>query len=165
MAAAAPGRNVQPHRVIAVTLVQELLPRARERLIIISDMAPVVEAAKLLSTGSTSLVVVCNPEGQIAGVVTKADVVREISTCTGCSCTTRVSDVMTQNVISCSARQPVTDVWDTMKENALKQIPVVGDGLLPLGVLYANDALETLLDEVENNEVFLRDYVMGVGYR
>lgn len=59
----------------------------------------------------------------------------------------------------------MTDVWDTMKENALKQIPVVGDGLLPLGVLYANDALETLLDEVENNEVFLRDYVMGVGYR
>lgn len=131
----------------------------------ISDMAPVVDAARLLSAANTGLVVVCNPDGQTAGVVTKADVVREIATCTGCSCTTRVSEVMTKDVTTCSPEQSLREVWNVMKENALKQIPVVADDLRPLGVLYANDALERLLTEVANNEVLLRDYVMGVGYR
>lgn len=149
----------------AVTLIHALLPRARERLIVISEVAPVVDAARLLTVAHTGLVVVCSPEGHTAGVVTKADVVREISTCTGCSCTTRVSDIMTKDVICCSPRQSLSEVWAVMKEKALKQIPVVGDDQRPLGVLYANDALETLLSEVENSEVSLRDYVMGVGYR
>lgn len=148
-----------------MTLIHALLPRARERLIVISEVAPVVDAARLLTVAHTGLVVVCSPEGHTAGVVTKADVVREISTCTGCSCTTRVSDIMTRDVISCLPGQSLSEVWAVMKEKALKQIPVVGDDLRPLGVLYANDALETLLSEVENSEVSLRDYVMGVGYR
>src|SRR5690625_5270063 len=148
-----------------MTPVQELLPKTRERLIVISDVAPVVEAARLLSATHISLVVVCETNGQMSGVVTKADVVREISTCTGCSCTTKVADIMTKDVIWCSPDQPLSEVWNTMKEHALKQLPVVGKSLHPLGVLYANDALETLLNEVEDNEEFLRDYVMGVGYR
>lgn len=152
-------------QVNVVTLITALMPRARERLIVISDMAPVVDAARLLSASSAGLVVVCNPEGQTAGVVTKADVVREISTCTGCSCTTRVSDIMTRDVKSCSPEQSLSEVWALMKQNALKQVPVVGNDRRPLGVLYVNDALETMLSEVENNEVFLRDYVMGLGYR
>jgi len=35
----------------------------------------------------------------------------------------------------------------------------------PLGVLYANDALQLLLKEAEYEEDLLRDYVMGMGYR
>lgn len=154
--------NTQGNAVISV---HALLPRARERLIVISSVAPVVEAARLLSVAHTGLVVVCNTEGQISGVVTKADVVREISTCTGCSCTTRVSDIMTEEVVFCTPGQALSDVWASMKKTSLKQIPVIDDSRRPLGVLYANDALETLLNEVEDNEVFLRDYVMGVGYR
>lgn len=152
-------------QVNAVISVNALLPRARERLIVISEMSPVVEAARLLSGAYTSLVVVCDSEGLIVGVVTKADVVREISTCTGCSCTAKVSDIMTTDVVFCLPGQLLPDVWGIMKKNAIKQIPVVDDDSRPLGVLYANDALEALLDDVENEEIFLRDYVMGVGYR
>lgn len=148
-----------------VTPVNALLPRARERLIVISDASPVVDVARLLSGTQASLVVVCDPEGRVAGVVTKADVVREISTCTGCSCTARVSDIMTTDVIVCSPQQSLTDIWDIFRDHSLRQLPVVDGDSRPLGVLYANDALEALLSQVENNEVFLRDYVMGIGYR
>lgn len=148
-----------------MTTVNTLLHRARERLIIISDIAAVVDAARLLTEGPCGLVVVCNADGNLSGVVSKADVVREISTCTGCSCTTRVSDIMTAQVVYCTPQQAISEVWATMKEHGLKQIPIVGSQRQPLGVLYANDALEAMLNEVENNEEFLRDYVMGTGYR
>ena len=36
---------------------------------------------------------------------------------------------------------------------------------IPLGVLNAGDALQVLLQDVQDEEAMLRDYVMGVGYR
>jgi len=147
-----------------MTLISAILPTARKRLVTIQDTGAVVEAARLLSGAHTSLVIVCNPKGLMSGVITKADVVRQISTCTGCSCTTAVSDIMTREVIACSPDQRLSDVWTTMRDNALRQIPIRDDDLHPLGLLYANDALELLLKDVEYEQLLLRDYVMGIGY-
>lgn len=56
---------------------------------------------------------------------------------------------------------------NTLLHRARERLIIISDGSQqqPLGVLYANDALEAMLNEVENNEEFLRDYVMGTGYR
>jgi len=51
-----------------------------------------------------------------------------------------------------------------MKDRRLRNIPVLDQGSRPIGVLSARDALETLLEEVEYEEVLLREYVMCVGY-
>ena len=58
--------------------VEEMVPAARERLVTIREDAPLIEAAGLLSAG-TDIVLVCDDEGRLAGVVTKTDVVRQIS--------------------------------------------------------------------------------------
>jgi hypothetical protein len=47
----------------------------------------------------------------------------------------------------------------------LKCVPIIDRDARPLGVLYVRDVLEVLLREVEYEELLLRDYVMGVGYR
>ena len=148
-----------------MTLIRSMLPVVSERLIVISTSAPVVEAARLLSGARISLIIICDADGLMSGVVTKADVVRQISHCTGCSCTTMVADIMTRKVVSCRLDHQLVDVWASMRDNALRQIPVVGHDARPVGVLYANDALQVLLQEVEHEELLLRDYVMGVGYR
>ncbi|MEO8600377.1 MAG: signal-transduction protein, partial [bacterium] len=59
----------------------------------------------------------------------------------------------------------VLDIWLTMKDKGLRQIPVKNTHSKPVGVLYASDALQVLLNEVEHEELLLRDYVMGVGYQ
>jgi CBS domain-containing protein len=74
-------------------LVKQMLPRARERLAVIETEAPVREATYLMSKPHTDLVVVCS-HGDMVGVVTKTDIVRQISRCTGLGCTTRVESVM-----------------------------------------------------------------------
>jgi hypothetical protein len=35
----------------------------------------------------------------------------------------------------------------------------------PIGIMYARDALQNQLGEVEDDETLLRDYVMNVGYQ
>lgn len=143
--------------------VEKLLPKARERLVAIADDAPLTEAAKFLHTG-IDLVVVCSSAGTLAGVITKTDVVGQMSHCQGASCIMAASLVMTRDVAFCCPKDSLHDVWARMKKRGLKTIPVVDQDSRPLGVLHARDILQVLLKESEYEESMLRDYVMGIGY-
>jgi|SRR5579859_503752 len=145
--------------------VERTLSAARKRLVTIRNDAPLIHAATLLRDFDGDLVVVCNSDELLAGVITKTDVVRQISQCRGAGCTTAASMVMTRNVISCHPGDLLHEVWSIMKERRLKNVPIVDQDLRPLGVLNARDALEALLKDVEHEEVLLREYVMCVGYR
>jgi CBS domain-containing protein len=145
-------------------LVERLLPVAHERLITIKEDAAVIEAAGHLSAPHTYLLVVCDRAGKAVGVMSKLDVVKHISRCSGLACTIAVSGVMTRNVISCRPNDWLRDVWGVMKDRYLHCIPVLGVDTKPLGTLYARDVLQALLTEVEDEEVLLRDYVMSVGF-
>jgi CBS domain-containing protein len=145
--------------------VERILPAARKRLVTIRDNVPLIDAAILLHDPDSDLVVVCNSDGLLAGVITKTDVVRQISHCSGAGCMTAASSVMTRTVILCRPVDPLPEVWKIMKERHLKNIPIIDQDVRPLGVLNARDAFEALLEEVEYEEVLLRDYVMCVGYR
>lgn len=52
-----------------------------------------------------------------------------------------------------------------MKERRLKNVPIADEESRPVGVLNARDALQGLLEEVEDEESLLRDYVMSIGYQ
>jgi CBS domain-containing protein len=146
-------------------VVERMLPIAYNRLVTIRDDAPLIGAARLLRDFDRDLVVVCNSDGLLVGVITKTDVVRQISHCNGAGCMTAASSVMTRAVVLCRPDDRLNEVWSVMKERHLKHVPVVDQEVRPLGVLNARDALEALLEEVEYEEVLLRDYVMCVGYR
>lgn len=148
-----------------MTLIRAILPTVKKRLVTINGDAPLIGAARLLSEMHTSLMVVCDPDGLISGVITKTDVVKQISRCQGNSCTTLVSETMTREVISRNVDDRVLDAWFTMKDKGLRQIPIKSADFRPVGVLYASDALQVLLKEVEYEELLLRDYVMGIGYQ
>jgi CBS domain-containing protein len=143
--------------------VQGLLYTTQERLVTISENAPLIEAARLLSNGS-DLVIVCDSSGILAGVITKTDVISQMSRCDGAICTMTASLAMTRDAVLCRPDDALRDVWATMKKRSLKNIPVVDAESRPLGVLHARDILQVLLEESEDEEATLRDYVMGIGY-
>ncbi len=144
--------------------VEQLLPAAHARLVTITDDAPLREAARLLRAG-TDIVVVCDTSGSVVGVITKTDVVAQLSECQGAACTTAATLVMSTDVLLCTPRDLVHQVWSKMKARELKNVPIIGAGGRPLGVLNARDALSVLLQDVKYEEALLRDYVMGIGYR
>lgn len=145
-------------------LVEQLGPEAGRHLVTITTDALVREAAILLAQPEVNLVVVCRHDGTMAGVVTKTDVVNQIGQCTGCSCTMRVDEIMTRAVTSARPHQWLNETWTVMKERGLQNVPILDEISRPIGVIYARDALQALLGEVENEEALLRDYVTCVGY-
>lgn len=144
--------------------VEGMLQAAREKLVTITEDAKLIEAAKLLSSG-TDLVVVCDSKGVLQGVVTKTDVVRQISVCQGATCMCPASTVMTRDVAFCRGADRLQDVSKLMKERHLKNIPVVEGDNRPIGVLTARAVLRILLSDAEYEEAQLIDYVKGIGYR
>jgi CBS domain-containing protein len=144
--------------------VERMLPEARKRLVTIGDHISLIEAAKLLLDGHTDLLVVRGSDELLAGVITKTDVVRQISLCQGSACTMAASTVMTRTVVHCQSNDVLQNVWSIMKDRSLKNLPILDRDSRPIGVLNARDALEALREEVEYEEVLLRDYVMCVGW-
>jgi CBS domain-containing protein len=144
--------------------VDALLPAAREHLVTIAEDAPLIETAGLLH-GGTDLAVVCRADGTLAGVVTKTDVVDQISHCQGASCTCALSTVMSRDILLCRLGDSLPELWARMKARGFKNVPFVDRDSRPVGVITARDALQILLVEAENEEILLRDYVMGFGYR
>lgn len=145
-------------------LVKHILPAARNRLVIVGDRAPLLQAATLLGAPHVSLIVVCDGAGHAIGVLSKADIVRQISHCEGRSCTLAVAGIMTRDIIKCAPRDWLNDVWSTMKKVGIRQIPIIDGDSKPLGIVYAVDAVHALLSEAADQEQLLRDYIMCVGY-
>ena len=146
-------------------IVKRIMPAARKRLVTVGADAPLLEAAILLGRTGVSLVVVCNGEGLIAGVLTKTDLVRHMSRCHGHACADAASSIMTRDITSCNPNDLLRAVWTLMKQDHRTHIPVVEDTGRPAGILNAKDVIEALMSEVEIEESLLRDCVMSVGYQ
>lgn len=144
--------------------VEQMLGTARRRLVTVDILAPVREVATLMAQPHTDLVVVCDGE-ILAGVVTKTDLVAQMGQCGGDACLARIEKIMTRDVVSCRPNDVLTDLWSLMKARGLQRIPVIDPSGRPVGVVYARDALQNMLGEVENEDQLLRDYIGGVGYR
>jgi CBS domain-containing protein len=148
--------------------VSKVLPTARQRLATVAADAAVAEVARLLCKEQVNLVVVCNDDGMMVGVITDSDVVCSLAVChpvSGPACRGDVSGIMTRDVLSCRTDLPLREVWSPMKERGLRHVPVLDDENRPIGVLYARDVLKELVDELEFEDREMRDFFLGVGYR
>ncbi|MDE2167298.1 MAG: CBS domain-containing protein [Alphaproteobacteria bacterium] len=149
----------------STALVERLLPLARKKLVTLQQDAPFIEAAKLLANKEANLVIICDRDGLIAGVVAKTDIVREICEFRGFGSKISISTAMTREIVSCRPRDFLVDVWSNMKSHGLKHIPIVDHDSRPIGLAIARDVLGLLIEDLEHEEQLLHDYVMCVGYR
>jgi len=144
--------------------VERILPIALQRLITIQADVLLPDQAKLLSNTHISLLVVCNPDGEMIGVITKTDIVRQVARGRENLDMLTATSVMKQDVTFCRPSDSVQDVLSTMHERGFVHIPIIDKESRPSGVLNVRDALQVLLAEVEHDETLLRDYVLGIGY-
>ncbi len=151
--------------MISTPLVSSIEAIACSRMVTIASDAMLIDVAKLLTQTHIGLVVVCNPDETMAGVITKSDVVRQIGHCAGSACQTAAADVMSRQVTYCRASDALAEVLLTMQTQGLVHVPVIDSHGKPVGVVNARDALRVLMMEEQYEESLLRNYVMGIGYQ
>ncbi len=72
---------------------------------------------------------------------------------------------MTRDVVFCRPTDGLPDLLSMMGRRGFVHVPVIDEEAMPWGVVNARDALRLLWAEEKYEEVLLRDYVMGIGYR
>ena len=148
-----------------MTLVHHILEDARKRLAVLGHEALVSEAAEILANPNVPLIVVCDSEGIAVGVISRGDIVRVLACAKGDAHKMTTGATMTTSVLSCHVDQTLREVWETMNGRSLRSVPVFDASGRPQGIVHARDLARALLNEVNEEELLLRDYVLGIGYQ
>ena len=146
-------------------LVKHILESARKRLAVLSVEASLCDAARILTNRDTPLVVVCDGDGIAVGVISSGHVLNVLATAGVDAVGFNAGAIMTKPLLTCHVDEYLQQVWAVMNSRTLPCAPILDDDGRAQGVLHARDVAIALIDEVNYEEVLLRDYVMGVGYQ
>jgi CBS domain-containing protein len=147
-----------------MVLVKHILEAAQKRLTVLSQEASLFDAARILANRDTPLVVVCDSDGIAVGVISSSHVINALATAGVDALGLNAGAIMTKPMLSCHVDEPLQQVWAVMNSRTLPCAPILDNDGRVQGVMHARDVAIALLDEVNNEELLLRDYVMGVGY-
>jgi CBS domain-containing protein len=146
-------------------LVKHILDAAKKRLAVLSRDASLFDAARILANRNTPLVIVCDDDGLAAGVISSSHIINLLATAGVDALSFNAGMIMTDPLLSCRLDEDLKRIWAVMNSQTLPCAPIVDEGGRAHGVLHARDVAIALIDEVNYDEVLLRDYVMGVGYQ
>lgn len=102
--------------------------------------ATVKEAAGIMREHRIGSLVVISPSGAIGGIVTEHDILANVVATGKDSASTKVSDIMTEKVVTVGPQQSLEDAADIMVKNRIKKLPVVERGVL-VGIITASDLI------------------------
>jgi CBS domain-containing protein len=143
-----------------MTAVAEILKgKTHVSIISVSPEINVLEAITLMTdTDISALMVIDN--GRIAGIVTERDYVRRVARLQLIPQQTRVSEVMTRDLITVSPKDQTRFCMQLMIEKNLRHLPVLDDGKL-VGLLSIRDLVKDVVAEQEGLINHLEQYIRG----
>lgn len=96
------------------------------------------DCAKLMSSKHIGYVPVCDTNQRLVGVVTDRDIALRCIACEKDSKTTKVSDIMSSNIFSCTPEDEMKTIENKMSENQIRRLPIV-DGNKVVGIISIGD--------------------------
>ncbi len=128
------------------------------------------DAISKLNAHGIGALIVTRETGDIAGIITERDVLRECGE--RCShltqssepraeaCAAMVRDAMTKDLVIGVPDDDLTYVMGIMSNNRVRHLPVVDDGKL-VGIISLGDVVNAHVDETEFENRQLKDYIHG----
>ena len=105
----------------------------------------ITDAAKLMNSHKIGCLPVCTPENDVVGMVTDRDIITRAVACDKNCKETKLSDIMTINVIKTTPDTDVEYATRIMSNNQIRRLPVVEEnkivGVLSLGDIAQNDEI------------------------
>jgi CBS domain-containing protein len=114
--------------------------------------------ARLVEHNIGSLVVM--EGGRPVGILTERDILRCYADGMG-QAETRVSEVMTRDLIVGEAEDTIDYVMGIMTRNRIRHLPIIGPGDRVVGMVSIGDVVESQLRETIYENRHLREYISG----
>jgi CBS domain-containing protein len=124
--------------------VSTILATKGNKLVTIAPQQPVEEAVALFTKHNIGAVIVLNDAGDLVGILSERDVVRQLNHQDDLL-SQPVQSMMTAKVITCLPQDDLMSVAHVMTERRFRHLPVVEKGTL-LGMISIGDVLKAQRD-------------------
>jgi CBS domain-containing protein len=138
--------------------VARVLEQKGRTVATIAAEATLSDAAATLAKRKIGALVITDPSGAIAGILSERDVVRAVGQEGAGALANRVAQHMTTKVVTCMDSHRVLDVMEMMTAGRFRHVPVVRDGRLD-GIISIGDVVKHRLSELESEQQALREYI------
>ncbi len=125
----------------------------------ISESACVLDAACIMREKKIGSVVVLR-DNAVVGIFTERDMAHRVVAESKNPASTRVADVMTAPVASCTPATSLIECASLMTNRRMRHIPVLENGKLA-GIVSSGDIMAYKLSHLEETNIFLQEYLHG----
>ena len=133
--------------------------KGKDHTVISVDPATsILEVARIITARRIGAVLVLNPDGSVAGIVSERDVVKALAAHAGKVVDMRADDLMTRNVITATPMTTVDEAMEIMDAGYFRHLPVIEDGKLA-GIISIRDLVKYRIMLHEHDVDSLKAYI------
>ncbi|MDH5805145.1 MAG: CBS domain-containing protein [Gemmatimonadota bacterium] len=151
--------------------IHDILRHKGHDVLTVGPEDTVHEAACILNRHRIGSLVVKDGDGEIAGIITERDILRECGErCTRLNepgeskeegCPVLVKDIMSEDVVIGVPGDDVNYIMGVMTKNRIRHLPIIDDGELT-GIVSIGDVVNAHVEEADFENRMLKDYIQGV---
>jgi CBS domain-containing protein len=141
--------------------VRDMIRKKGYEVFTIAPDATVFEALNLMAEHNIGALLVMS-EDEIRGIVSERDCIRKVDVKGRNARETKISEIMTSDVITVEADQPLEDCMGLMIDKNIRHLPVC-EGQKLLGLLSVRDVLKEVIEVQQMMLSQLERYITGGG--
>jgi CBS domain-containing protein len=141
------------------TSVRQVLEAKGATALSLPPSATVYEALELMAKNDIGSVVVADGDC-LLGMFTERDYARKLILQGRSSKDTRVSELMTSNILTVSPTQTIDDCMEMITDNRVRHLPVVEKGRL-VGIISIGDVVKAVIADQQRTIQQLSSYIAG----
>ena len=141
--------------------VRDMIRRKGGEIFGIAPDATVYDALTLMAKHNSGALLVMNGK-EMVGIVSERDCVRKVDLKGKSARDTKISEIMTANVISVNCDQPLEECEALMMEKSIRHLPVY-DGDELVGLLSVRDVMREMIEIQKTMLSELERYITGGG--
>jgi diguanylate cyclase (GGDEF)-like protein/putative nucleotidyltransferase with HDIG domain len=116
-------------------------------IVAVTRETTVKSAVDIMSGNNIGCLIVNDHDGKFAGIVTERDIVTKAVAFSMDLEKTRITDIMTPHIVSCSVVTPASHARESMATHHIRHLPVIDNGVV-VGILSARDLMgQQLLED------------------
>jgi CBS domain-containing protein len=140
--------------------VREILKDKGAEVATVKADENVCQAVEKLVEKNIGSLLVLNEKGDIAGIITERDILRQCDKCFDSFKELKVKEVMTKELIVASPDDDLDYVENIMIQNRVRHIPIMAGRKLE-GIISIGDLINVLRGECKVENRYLKDYISG----
>ena len=142
--------------------VETILQRKGNDVLSLRPEDTIQTAAAILTMNKIGALPVRDGEDLLVGILSERDIVKGLNSTGADVINSRVRDLMTEKVTTCTLDEEVVDVQTKMHNGRFRHIPVIEEGKL-MGVISQGDVMHMCIEKAQTEANVMRELAIARG--